>query len=350
MDESELAVVGSYTRERGDGLSTYRVDDTSLTRCDITREDDPSFLDAHPTGKFFVTVNERENGSAASYRVDEDDGSLDRLDSTETGDAGPCHVALDPHGEYAVISHYVGGSVALLSVSADGALDGPLSIQKHEGTGPNDDRQAAPHPHSAWFVTDSLVYVPDLGADQVVIYELDRDTERLRPLRDSTVDCKPGSGPRHLAVHPYEPVGYLVNELNTTLAVLNLADPRRPTINKTHSTLPDNADPSGTIAADVHVHPDGEYVLATNRGHNSIAKFATRQSPLKIVRTAVTSAGGEWPRNFAVHPNGEWVFVCHQHTDDIVAFAFDSDTGTLDRVETSTELGSPVCLQFMVTR
>lgn len=348
MNEPELAVVGSYTRERGDGLSTCRIDDASFTRCDTAREENPSFLDVHPTERFFVAVNERENGSAVSYRVDED-GSLARLDSTRTGDAGPCHVALDPYGEYAVVSHYVGGSVTLLSVSAGGALDGPLSIQEQKGSGPNADRQAASHPHSAWFVTDSLVYVPDLGADQVVVYELNRGAERLRPLCGATVDCKPGAGPRHLAVHPDEPVGYLLNELDATLAVLDLADPRRPLIEGTHSTLPDDADLSGTIAADVHVHPDGEYVFATNRGHDSIARFATQESPLNVTLMDVTSTGGEWPRNFAVHPDGEWVFVCHQHTDDVMAFAFDADAGTLNRVGTAAELSTPVCLQFMVT-
>ena len=136
MNEPEFAVVGSYTREGGDGLSTHRVDDGSITPCDTAREEDPSFLDVHPTDRFVVAVNEWENGSAVSYRVDEGDGSLDRLDVTGTGGDGPCHVALGPTGEYAVVSHYAGGSVALLSVSSDGALDGPVDRQEHEGSGP----------------------------------------------------------------------------------------------------------------------------------------------------------------------------------------------------------------------
>lgn len=347
MNEPEFAVVGSYTRDGGDGLSTHRIDGVSITLCDTAREEDPSFLDVHPTERFVVAVNERENGSAVSYRIDEDDGSLDRLDGTGTGDDGPCHVALDPTGDYAVVSHYAGGSVALLSVSTDGALDGPLDRQEHEGSGPNDDRQAAPHPHSAWFVTDSLVYVPDLGADQVVVYELDRRAERLRPLGDATVDCEPGAGPRHLAVHPNEPVGYLLNELDATLTVLDLTDPRRPVVEETHSTLPDDVDPNGTIAADVHVHPDGEHVFATNRGHDSIASFATRDSPLNVSRTDVRPTDGKWPRNVAIHPDGERVFVCHQHSDTIVPFGFDSDAGTLDRIGRATALGAPVCLRFV---
>ncbi|WP_123619220.1 lactonase family protein [Halorubrum sp. CSM-61] len=347
MSESTLAVVGSYTQEGGDGLSTYRVTGGSLTSCDSAYEENPSFVDSHPTEDIFLAVNEREDGSAVSYRVDRRDGSLHRLDSTETGGAGPCHVAVGPRGEYAVVSHYDGGSVGLLSVAPDGSLAGPLHVREHEGTGPNTDRQTAPHPHSAWFVTDSLVYVPDLGADRVVVYELDRNAERLDPLPDASFDCPPGSGPRHIAFHPSEPVGYLVNELRPSLSVLDLSEPERPAIDQTHSTLPAAADPTETIAADVHVHPAGTHVTVSNRGHDSLATFAAEQSPLDLVRTDVTETGGTCPRNFAIHPDGTRIYVCHLQSDDITPFTVDPKTGGPDRAETRIKVGAPACLHFM---
>ena len=52
MGKSVFAIVGSYTREGGDGLSTYRVNDEVLTLCDSIYEGDPSFLDIHPTDRF----------------------------------------------------------------------------------------------------------------------------------------------------------------------------------------------------------------------------------------------------------------------------------------------------------
>ncbi|MBB6647777.1 lactonase family protein [Halobellus ruber] len=348
MGGSEFAVVGSYTREGGDGISTYRIEDKSITLCDIAWEENPSFLDIHPTQEFFVAVNERENGSAVSYRIEEEDGSLDRIDVTETGDAGPCHIAVSPCGEYAVVSHYAGGSVTLLSTSIDGVFDGPLDRQEHMGSGARDGRQTAPHPHSAWFVTDSLIYVPDLGTDQVVVYELDRSAEQLRPLSNATIDCSPGVGPRHLAIHPDEPVGYLLNELSPALTILDLSEPRSPVVGDTHSTLPEDADPAGTIAADVHVHPDGKDVFATNRGHNSITRFALGESPLNVSRAGVRSTGGEWPRNFSIHPDGEQIFICNQHSDNVVPFRFDPDVGALDRIETGeVEVSSPTCIRFL---
>jgi 6-phosphogluconolactonase len=349
IDELEhgLAVIGSYTESGEAGLTSYRFDGNSIERLDVADEPNPSFLDVHPSEPLIVAVNECGLGGAVSYEVDSANGQFTRLDRTETGDAGPCHVEIGPHGKYAIVANYAGGSVALLSLRTDGALDGPLDLRRHEGGGPKSDRQASPHPHSAQFVTDSLVYVPDLGADRVAVYELDRDTDRLRPLPDAAVGCRPGSGPRHFTVHPTAPVGYLVNELNATLSVVDLTDPHRPTIVKTLSTLPDGVESTDTLAADVHVHPSVEYLFASNRGHDSLATFRICASPKEVVREAVTPTGGRWPRNFAIHPDSERILVCHQHSNDVTLGAFDAVTGELYSKKFMTKIGSPTCLRFI---
>lgn len=342
-----LAVLGSYTDGGGDGLWTFRVDGTTLTPRDGAEEVNPSFLDVHPSEPVVVAVTEHDDGTTVSYRVDSRTGDIDRLNGTGTGDDGPCHVAIGPRGKYAVVSHYTGGSVALLAIDSNGEIHGPLDLHRHSGAGPRRDRQSAPHPHSSWFVTESVVYVPDLGADKLVVYELDRTEGCLRPVPDATVECRPGSGPRHLAVHPEHAIGYLVNELDATLSILDLDIPRRPTLIETQATLPDTTDASGTIAADVQVHPSGDYVFVSNRGHDSIATFECRGSPSQVTRTAVTKTDGQHPRNVAVHPNGDRLFVCHTHSDDVVAIEFDAETGELEPVASRTETGAPACLRFL---
>ncbi|MEY7849125.1 beta-propeller fold lactonase family protein [Natrarchaeobius sp. A-rgal3] len=66
-------------------------------------EEDLSFVAFHPSESFVVAVNEREPGTAVAYDTDPEAGDLARLDRTETGGTGPCHVAIDPRGEYAVV-------------------------------------------------------------------------------------------------------------------------------------------------------------------------------------------------------------------------------------------------------
>lgn len=346
-NKTSLAVVGTYTNEGGDGLVSVAADHDGFRRLDMVDEDNPSFLAPHPSESFVVAVNELEEGSAVTYYVDPETGRFTRLDRVKTDGTEPCHIAIDPRGEYAVISHYASGSVALLPIRDDGDLSGPVDLQTHNGSGPDPDRQMGPHPHSAWFVTESIIYVPDLGTDQLFVYELDRNAERLDPIEAAHADVQAGAGPRHFTLHPSEPVGYLLNELDVTLTVVNISNPRNPKVGKTVSILPDSVNPTETIAADVRVHPSGEYVIASSRGHDSLTTFDIRSDPSNPVQLGVTVTGGNWPRNFEISPIGDFVYVCHQHSDDIVPFGFDSNTGELLQDRSPHSIKTPACMKFL---
>jgi len=64
------------------------------------------------------------------------------------------------------------------------------------GPGPNPSRQEAPHPHEAVVdPTDSYVVFPDLGADLIRVFAIDKTTGNLTEL--TSFHTPPGSGPRH---------------------------------------------------------------------------------------------------------------------------------------------------------
>ncbi|HEY6914116.1 MAG TPA: beta-propeller fold lactonase family protein, partial [Paludibacter sp.] len=58
------------------------------------------------------------------------------------------------------------------------------------------------------------------------------------------------------------------------------------------------------------------------------------------------STGGDGPRNFAITPDGQYVFVAHQFTDNIVIFKRDKKSGELTDTGKRIEVGEPVCLVF----
>jgi len=55
---------------------------------------------------------------------------------------------------------------------------------------------------------------------------------------------------------------------------------------------------------------------------------------------------GEWPRNFALNPAGSHLFVENLHSEEIVAFDVDSETGTLDPTKSVMAVASPMCMVF----
>jgi 6-phosphogluconolactonase len=121
-----LAVVGVRPDDGGDGLVTFAVDPDrhTLERRDTVEAANPSFFAFHPSNETLVAVEEVEDGSFVSYHLDDETGRLRQPNRTSSGGDGPCHVAIDPTGEYAVISHYAGWSVGLVGLGREGELAG----------------------------------------------------------------------------------------------------------------------------------------------------------------------------------------------------------------------------------
>jgi 6-phosphogluconolactonase (cycloisomerase 2 family) len=95
-----------------------------------------------------------------------------------------------------------------------------------DGPGPDPSRQEAPHPHMAAVdPTGGFIIVPDLGADILRVYSIDKPTGFLTSC--ANVTAAPGSGPRHAAF--WEGAGgtmmYLANELGNDVTVYSVAYP-----------------------------------------------------------------------------------------------------------------------------
>jgi 6-phosphogluconolactonase len=331
----------------GDHLYTHRVDRETgaLTELHVAEtEEPPSFLALHPDGEHLYAVWGGE-GTALAYDLDPETGAVSELNRQPTENQGPCHCAVDATGQYLLVAHYQGGGVAMLPIAEDGTLD-PVSDQvQHEGSGPNEERQEAPHPHSINPGPDNrIAYVPDLGIDEVVLYEMDLAAGELVPADLPAVELHGGAGPRHFDVHPSEEYAYLINELDSTVTAFERdTETGALAAIETESTLPaEFAEKNKT--ADIHVHPSGDWVYGSNRGHDSIAVFAVEATG-GIERQAIVSTGGEWPRNFGMDPAGQYLFAENRDTDDITTF--DIDDGDIAANGAVADVPQPICMVFL---
>ena len=59
----------------------------------------------------------------------------------------PCHVTT--MGSMGLVANYSSGNTCFFDVYDTGLKI--LAVDQHEGSGPNKDRQEAPHAHSTWF-------------------------------------------------------------------------------------------------------------------------------------------------------------------------------------------------------
>ena len=349
--DPDFLYVGTYTDgTRSEGIYFVRMDRTSGELQSIGAANagaNPSFLTIHPTGRVLYAVNERDNGAVGAFTIEKGIAALTPLNAQPSEGGAPCYVSVDRSGRAALVANYAGGSVALLPIETNGTLGRPHVVQ-HAGTGPNAERQAAPHAHCILpDPTNRFALAADLGADRVFLYRLDLDGTTLRHIAAGDAVMRPGAGPRHFTFHPTLPLVFVANELDSTVATLRF-DSTRGALSPldTHSTLPAGWTGGSTnYPADIHVAPNGRTLYVSNRGHNSIAVFSVaREGALALEQVIPTE--GDWPRNFCLHPSGGWLLVANQRSDSIIVYARDPDTGRLTVTRQRIAIPSPVCLRF----
>ena len=359
--------VGTYTgngEKDSKGIYTSELDlkNGSLSQPKLVAEcASPAFLAVHPNKPLMYAVGEvwggnRQEGSVYSFAIDEKTGDLKQLNTETVPGNGPCHLcvatSIDGAKAAVVVACYGGGTVALLPVLEDGKLGKFVSSIKHEGElGPNKRRQEAPHPHGAYYPRKrDVILVPDLGLDSVLVYQLDFDPPKLSAKtfqgEKIVIKCPPGTGPRHLAEHPSLDTNcvFVVNELDSTVGIIP-GDENMPTF----STLPEGVTPESceNTTAEIMVHPNGKFVYASNRGHDSIAVFqfdATAAPNKALTQIQVEPCGGKEPRSFCIDPTGQYMVVGHQKSGTVGVLKIDPNTGKLSQTDHKIEIPQAVCI------
>lgn len=355
-----LLFVGTYTGKESKGIYAYRFDSTSarLTPRGLVAETpNPSFLAIDPSQHFLYAVNELEkyqgesSGSVSAFAIDRERGSLTLLNEVSSRGTDPCHISLDSSGKFVLVANYGSGSVAVFPVLKDGSLGEASGFVQHAGSGPDRERQTGPHAHWIGLTPDNrFAMAADLGTDNVLVYRLNEKNGSLSTNDPAFVKLESGSGPRHIDFHPNGRFAYVLSELRPTISVFAF-DPKRGALQPLQSitTLP--KDFSGVnYPAEIRVHPNGKFLFASNRGHDSIAVFALDQKKETLSLVGHFSTQGKKPRNFEIDPTGSRLFVANQESGNIVVFDIDSATGKLTPTGQVLRLDSPVCLKFVAVR
>ena len=350
-------LVGTYTGGGSRGIYRLTVDPKTgeLGEPTLVGEvDNPSFLAVNPAGTHVYAVSEAFGGGRAdgvtAFRL-EPDGSLAKLNAQPTAPdgakAGACHVAVTPDGRVVLAANYGGGSAASFPVKDDGSLGEPASFVAHEGSGPIPKRQEAPHAHAFTPAPGGrFAIVPDLGADRLFVYRVDPATAELT--EHSTLATPPGGGPRHLAFTPDGTHAVACLEMGNKALLLDWdAGAGRFTIRQAYSTLPADFDGQSTTA-EVRVHPNGRFAYVTNRGHDSVAVF--RLGPddgggaggLSLVE--IEPATVQTPRGMNLTPDGRFLLVAGQDSNDVTSFRVNPDTGALTPTGSRIRVSKPVDL------
>ncbi|WP_322804424.1 lactonase family protein [Vibrio alfacsensis] len=333
-------IVGTYTDSPSisEGVACIMLDpatgelhrDQRFVPQSLLAHRNPSYITSTKHGLYTINEVERSNKPELTFVNTNGSNAL-----PISGDY-PCH--LDVHNRLLAVANYGSGNVSIYQLDEMG---NPLDLMTElyvEGQGPNLDRQTSPHAHQVTFLkhTNQLAVV-DLGSDRVYLYDYDKDLYTFSLTQN--IEMPAGAGPRHLVFNHDETLAYVVCELSETLVVMAKIGGLW-TKNQELKLL--GNDVSQEAAAAIRLSPDQRFVYVSCRAQNKISVFEQRRE--NVVRLGTYDSGGEFPRDFVLSHDGQWLLVAHQHSYSIVSFRCNRETGAIYPSGYSCEVGSPVCL------
>ncbi len=315
---------------------------------------EPGFLITTADGTRLYAVCEKPTGNCVvGYQLvsEPTHPRLVPINDARIESGGACHLALDRTEKILLTAQYGAGTVCVFDVQADGAIGPCRQTVTHVGGSRGfEDRQDSPHPHWVGVSPDNrFVIVPDLGLDAIVLYRL-QDGQLFEHGRMAIAN---GSGPRHFKFHPSGQFGFVVNEL--TLDVVSFAydaqEGRLTPLGEVPTLAASvKAKERTNSAAEIRVHPQGRFLYASNRGHDSISAMGFDESDGSLKWIESEPIRGSWPRNFNLTPSGNWLLAAGRDSNTITVFAVNARTGELTFTGQSIEVPAPICVAFGAAR
>lgn len=289
---------------------------------------------AEATGVLGV-VHELDEGLVSTWTLEGDDLRAFGAQGA-TGSAAPCHLAFDESGDLVFAANYTGGRLSAHQVAPDVSADVVLAVD-FTGSGPNADRQTAPHPHQA--VVDGArdrLLVPDLGADRVRVLRLAALPHALPHVEADDIVLHPGAGPRHLVIAG--DLAITANELDRTASVLDLVTGDEVG----WFSVGDDVEPRGLGCSAIRLTRTG-VVLIGDRDADAVRalRFDADARTLELMATVIT--GGRHPRDLQLTHDERHVLVADQASDSIAVIALD-ERGVPTEVVATMSTPAPACL------
>jgi 6-phosphogluconolactonase len=281
-----------------------------------------AFMARSADGRHLYVADETK-GFLTAYAIDPGNGQLTLKNQVATA-GRPVYVAIDRSGKSLVTCFFEEARTQVFALEADGRIGASTCLV-----------DSGRESHCTVFdASGRYLFVPGRGANWIAQYRFDPSTRQLSPSSPATVPELPGAGPRHITFHPNGRYAYLINELTLQLSVYAF-DAQQGTLSAVQREIAAApAGSSGGSAADIHVHPSGRFLYASNRqgDQSTIAIFAIDPETGRARLLGHELTRGRTPRNFGLDAEGRILIVGNQDSPNVSLFRIRDGGGALEYV------------------
>lgn len=343
---SRLIITG-FTKTGENGLSVFNFNDKTGGINPVSQNDagpNPSYFCYSAKNNLLYALNEvtefkgTQGGGLTTLKLNAENGTAGKMNEMHLPFGGGCFISMSPDSGHLFIADYPKGSVEVIKLDQNGIPERVSDTILYAK-----DTTIVSHAHM--IMSDPAgkkIYVSDLGLDRVMVYNFDPQEGKLHPV--DTLTVPKGSGPRHFTFNKDGSKLYLINELGSRMIVFDMNAEGGPKLIQNLQTYREGFT-GKTFCADVHIGKEGKYLYGSNRGENTIVTFNIEtDGTLKLA--GHTTCGGNWPRNFVVHPSGDFLLAGNERSDSIAIFRIDSKTGVPVEPGKKYNVTAPACLKF----
>ena len=284
-------------------------------------------------------------------------GEMERL--AELPCEAPCHLSLTPDGKRVAGAAYLSATAVTVGIDGKGLAS---YVFPDDAMGTNKLRQKKAYAHQTFYVNDEFgignyeLGVVDLGCDRIRFF----DPATMRPSGTPDITFDAGDGPRHAIWSKDGKFLFVLCELGSCVYSFRCECQRGSGVSPLRqfvrcqkvSMLPadfdrweaDKASLSSKAAA-IKLTADGKILMASNRGHDSIAFYAVGDDG-KLTLKNIAKLTGKFPRDFELMPGEKFMVVGHKMSNEIQVYRFDREACTLTTVGAPIPCWRPLCFKF----
>ena len=281
----------------------------------------------------YVTTAKTSPGVINQYTVDYQSGAVVQIGTPVNTGTNPVASVAAPNAKFVYVVNQGDSTVQEFAVGGDGTL---TSKNTYPTTGNTPTAIAVDPAGQFLFVTCTYQGANTTGAGALTVYPIGTDNSL-----GTATNINIGNNPVSVAVAPFNPTVYVVDQDPTAPQVLAFTESSSGALTPVAGTTTTTGYPAGVQPSAVAEDPTGRFVYVTDKAANQLIGYVVLGGGGLQAMVNGPFATGLYPVAVIVDPRGKFVYVANYNARTISAYTLNLSTGTPSGVAGTTVLTDP---------